>query len=112
MRRRTCLVSVFCVVGIDSSFEGVVPSPASLILLLCQYSSLCFLVFGVCSLQSAALIASVSTRKESTGTLLVLVLPLLCVPYLHHTEGLLRLFPDFYIGRREVLTLGIRQVYS
>ncbi|KAH8966156.1 hypothetical protein BDL97_03G009600 [Sphagnum fallax] len=108
MRRRTFLVSVFSVVGFDSSFEGAVPSPASLTLFLYQGSPLCFLVFGVCSLSSAALIASVSTRQESTGTLLLLLLLLLrCVPYLHHTEGFLRLFPDFYIGRREFLTSWI-----
>ncbi len=44
-----------------------------------------FLVFVVCSLQSAALTAGVSTCKESTGTLLLLRLLLLCVPYLHLT---------------------------
>ncbi len=41
----------------------------------------------MCSLQSAALTAGVSTCKESTGTLLLLLLRLLllCVPYLHLT---------------------------
>jgi len=74
------------VVGFDSSLWGFRAFTSLTHIAFTPTFLLRFLVFVVCSLQSAALTASVSTCKESTGTLLVLLrLLLLCVPYLHLT---------------------------